>query len=81
MDELQAAPGVPKLEPIFLLGIRTAVDTMRGAGLNAAQIGCIVQDIRSITLNEEFRRLKNLIEDHPPHHHTWVQAMREVENG
>ena len=66
------------LAPVFLLGIRDAVATMQGAGLNWAQIGCIVQDIRSQTLNEEFQRLKRLVEDNPPHHHTWAQTGKAI---
>lgn len=68
------------LEPFFLHGIRDAVEAMQGAGLNWAQIGCIVQDIRSQTLNEEFRRLHRLIENNPPHHHTWAQTGKAISN-
>lgn len=71
---------VADIDLCFLSGIRDAVKAMQGAGLNWAQIGCIVQDIRSHALNEEFRRIKQLVEDHPPHHHGWGQIGRAIKD-
>lgn len=71
----------PDIDHSFILGIRDAVAVMKGAGLTWEQIGCIVQDIRSHTLNEEFRRTKRLFELAPPHHHTWVQMYKAINGG
>ena len=68
------------MDNAFLHNIRDAVDQMRGVGLNWAQIGCIVQDIRSNTLNEEFIRIKRLLENNPPYHDTWVETGRAINN-
>lgn len=69
-----AAPGdlleqCSEIEPTFLLNCRVAVQTMRQAGINETLIATIVQDIRSATLNEEYRRLYQLVLQHPPQHH------------
>jgi hypothetical protein len=68
----------PVIHPLFLLGIRNAVTMMRDASINPTMIACIVQDIRSQTLNEEFRRLRRIVETHPPHHHTFSEIMDAI---
>lgn len=66
---------------MLIYACRNAVSVMRSVGLNDAQIACIIQDVRAETLNEEFRRLKYLIEQNPPHHHRWGEIMDAVKEG
>lgn len=76
-----------ELPPLFLYQCRHTVNIMRRAGLSSAKIACIIQDIRSVTLNEEFNRLRVALERNPPHHHTWqailqaIDADKESRNG
>lgn len=72
-------PPEPPIPHIFMHGCSVAIDVMRSANLNDAQIACIIQDVRSITLSEEFRRITSLLGAHPPHHHTWGQFMRRMQ--
>lgn len=62
----------------FFYRIRSAVGTMREAGINETLIGIIVQDIRSATLQEEFNRLRNLITDSPPKHDTCFDMAYDI---
>lgn len=64
----------------FVMACRNAINTMRCAGINEVLIACIVQDIRSATLSEEFGRLQELIRTNPPTHHphgTMAEAINQ----
>jgi hypothetical protein len=66
----------------FLLSCLNAIRDMRRHGMNDTLIACIIQDIRSATLNEEFRRCIDLVANNPPkhHHHGEIQdAMKTME--
>jgi hypothetical protein len=65
----------------FMAGCRNAITAMRGAGLNNAQIACIIEDIRAAVLNEEFRRIRELIAANPPSFPRWVEIMDEIAEG
>jgi len=62
----------------FLLRCRDSVACMRGAGLSDAQIACVVGDIRSASLSEEFWRVQQLLGKNPPHHHRWGDMMDAI---
>jgi hypothetical protein len=47
---------------------------MQEDGINDVRMACIIQDIRSKTLNEEFYRIKRLLETNPPIHDGWPVA-------
>ncbi len=51
---------------------------MRRAGMNETLIACVIQDVRSATLNEEFRRIVNLVTYSPPHHHSFSDTSRGI---
>lgn len=68
----------PVVPHSLIYACRNAVSMMRSVGLNDAQIACIIGDVRSETLNEEFRRIQHLIQVNPPHHHRWVEVMNAV---
>ncbi len=42
---------------------------MKNANMNDIQIACVINEIRSHSLNEEFRRLQELLRLNPPKHH------------
>jgi hypothetical protein len=64
----------------FITTCRTAINTMRHAGINEVLIACVIQDIRSATLNEEFGRLQEIVRTNPPTHHphgTMAEAINQ----
>lgn len=62
----------------FLFSIRSAVETMRRSGLNDVIIGTVVQDIRSASLNEEYRRHNQLLVNNPPEHDTCFAIAEKI---
>ena len=67
-----------ELPPLFLMQCRQAIKMMLEEGISEMRIAVILQDIRSATLNEEYRRIKNLVEDNPPHHHRCGEILDAV---
>jgi hypothetical protein len=66
------------IDSLFLGSVSKAVADMRRHGMNDAVIACVIQDVRSATLNEEFRRLQELVRLNPPQHDSWSVLHTEI---
>lgn len=58
------------ISPVFISMIARAIELMVRAGMDDVLIACVIQDIRSQTLNEEHLRRERLTVNNPPHHNT-----------
>ncbi len=69
-----------QIDLTFILNCQSSIQMMRRAGMNEIQIACIITEIRSHSLNEEFRRLQELIRLSPPKHHPHGVFEDEIKN-
>jgi hypothetical protein len=62
----------------FLIRCRSAISMMREAGMHDAQIACVVDEIRAAVVNDEFHRIKTIIDQCPPDHQPWGVILDEI---
>jgi hypothetical protein len=54
---------------LFLSRVRPSIEMMKQANMNEVQIACILTEIRSAAISEEFFRLEQLLKKNPPTHY------------
>lgn len=65
-----------EISPWFLLNCKRAIEDMKRHGMNSTIIACVINEIRSVTLNEEYYRLTELLRLNPPDH----RPSREIQD-
>jgi hypothetical protein len=66
--KLPATPSGPAVDPHFVFSCRSAVKTMREAGMNDTLIGCVLSEVRAAAIFEERFRIQALMTSNPPVH-------------
>jgi hypothetical protein len=70
---------MPISDAIFTVSLGEALRILRETDLNETMIAVVVTSIRSAAVNEEYARIRSLIEAKPPVHHPHETMMEIIE--
>lgn len=65
-------------DSIFISRCRTAISMMRENGVNEVRIACIITEIRSAALSQEYARIQAMVTANPPRHLPHGEVMEMV---